>query len=87
MPSILSMSTFDDDLPDLPDDFYESRKEPGLDLQLGVPEVKRLDKDWWVEKYGPKPPGVAILSLDFAILLLGSINFWIIIVSWQHVFS
>jgi hypothetical protein len=81
------MSTSNDDLPDLPDDFYTSRKDPVLDLHLGVPEVKRFDKDWWVKKYGPKPPGVAILLLDFAILLLGSICFWIIIVSWQHVFS
>jgi len=86
------MNKSDDDF-DLPD--YHADPSPVLapnvvviaeDLHLGPATVKSWGKSW-VDEYGPKPPGLDIRALDVIIMLLASITFWIIVVSWQHVFS
>lgn len=85
------MNKSDDDF-DLPEYHADPLPVPHVivqaeDLHLGPAEVKKINNDWWMKEYGPKPPGPGILALDFLILILGSICFWIIIVSWQYVFS
>ena len=85
------MSKSDDDF-DLPEYHADPLPAPAQnvvviaeDLHLGPAEVKAWGKSW-VDEHGPKPPGLGILALDVIIMLMASVVFWIIIVSWQYVF-
>jgi hypothetical protein len=57
-----------------------------VDLHLGAAEVKPYD-DWWIKKYGPKPPSPVIYALDALIVMLALIVIDLIIMSWMYVFS
>jgi hypothetical protein len=78
-----------DDLPDMPADPIPELRTvvPAEDLHLGVPEVRAINKDWWIKEYGPKPPGPGIFMLDALIvaMALGMLN--ILFLAWTHVFS
>jgi hypothetical protein len=84
------MNKSDNDF-DLPDYHADPLPAPRVvvqaeDLHLGPATVQPRRKSW-VEEHGPQRPGPGLLVLDFLIVLLISIVFWTIIVSWQHVFS
>jgi hypothetical protein len=77
-----------DDMPELTDEMLnEFQQLKNVDLHLGVPEVKMVDKDWWMKQYGPKPLGPEIYALDALIVLLALIVIDLCIMSWIHVFS
>jgi len=76
-----------DDMPELTEEMITELKQHPVDLHLGVPEVKMVDKDWWAKKYGPKPPGPAIYALDALIVLLALIVIDLCIMSWMYLFS
>lgn len=94
------MSTQDelDDLPEMTEEHMRELRTPEpeiqidviskeKDLHLGAPKVKKIDTDWFIKEYGPKPPGPGILTLDVlvVVLFLGMCD--ILLLSWIHVFS
>ena len=77
-----------DDMPELTDEMVsEFQQLKNVDLHLGVPDVKPIADDWWIKKYGPKPPGPVIYALDALIVMLALIVIDLIIMSWMYVFS
>jgi hypothetical protein len=76
-----------DDFPELTDGMLVELKQHPVDLHLGVPDVKPVADDWWIKKYGPKPPSPVIYAMDALIVLLELIVIDLIIMSWMYVFS
>lgn len=81
----------DDDI-ELPEFTEEIRNEiiasRNTDLHLGAAEVKKHDYiDWYVKKYGPKPIGIGIRSLDVLIVILFFVCCDLLVISWLHAFS
>ena len=74
-----------DELPELTEEMLSELKN--TDLHLGAAEVKQVDHDWFIKKYGPKPPGPGIIALDVLIIALFLIFVDIFILSWIYVFN
>ena len=81
---------FDIDLPDMP---IEPDPPPPTivviaeDLRLGPAEVKRIDRNAWINEFGPKPPGPEIIALDILTVVLGCMLLYFVFMSWIYVFS
>ena len=77
-----------DELPEFTDEMAKEFQElRHVDLHLGAAEVKQSNSDWFVKKYGPKPPGPGIVALDVLIILLALVVIDLIILSWMFVFG
>jgi hypothetical protein len=77
----------DDDLPEFTEEMLAELKQKPVDLHLGAVVVRKSDADWYIKKYGPKPPGIGIKMLDVLIFLLFFITCDLIVLTWLHVFS
>lgn len=76
-----------DDLPEMTEEMLAELKQHPVDLHLGAPEVKKIDPNWWIKEYGPKPAGSGIMVLDILIMVMFFVFLGIFILSWIHVFS
>lgn len=76
-----------DDLPEMTEEMLAELKQHPVDLHLGAPEVKKIDPNWWIKEYGPKPKGLGMYVLDASIMLLTLIVLYLTIMSWIYFFS
>ena len=76
----------DDDLPEWSDDLVP-KAVPAQDLHLGAAKVKTFKRDWWMEQYGPKPPGLSIHALDLLTAIMASVVIWEIITVWWWIIA
>ncbi len=87
----MNMSTkddFNDDLPDMTDEILnEFKAMKPVDLNLGSAEVKRIDRNAWINEFGPKPPGPEIIALDILTVVLGCMLLYFVFMSWMYAFS
>lgn len=51
------------------------------DLHLGAPEIKGWQSTW-LDKHGPRPPGLRILALDGLVGVLAVLGIWLIAKAW-----
>jgi hypothetical protein len=79
---------FNGDLPDMTDEIMNEFKAiKPVDLHLGPPEVKRIDRNAWINEFGPKPPGPEIIALDVLTVVLGCMLLYFVFMSWVYAFS
>lgn len=67
------------------DDFDLPPEPPKLDLHLGAATVKPLQRDWWMEAYGPKQPGPGIMLLNVLIVLAALANLMLFFKVWKWI--
>ena len=79
---------FNDDLPDMTDEIMnEFKAMKPVDLHLGPAEVKRIERNAWMNEHGPKPPGPEIIALDILTVVLGCMLLYFVFMSWMYAFS
>jgi len=71
------------------DEFLDLPPEPPrlVDLHMGVAEVKTFRRDWWMETYGPKPPGPNIMLLNILIGITALANLILFFNVWKWIFE
>ena len=65
------------------DDFDLPPEPPMVDLHLGAATVKTFNKNWWMETYGPKPPGPGIITMNVLVVLLAMANLVLFFNVWK----
>lgn len=71
-----------DELPEFTEEMLAELKQKPVDLHLGPAQVKKSDPNWYVKKYGPRPPGPGILAMDALIVVLFVTALILFVKSW-----
>ena len=85
-------SVYDDDMPEMTDEILAEFHAPlpkvvviAEDLKLGPAEVKPYDRNAWIKKFGPKPPGLGMRAMDFLIIGMFAVSAMLILQAWAWV--